>query len=330
MTDTPLIITHSDADGICSGAICLAAFPSSKVFFSHPAGFLDDLKATKGRRTVMISDVALVEQQARQLLKEFRRLSRGATVYYIDHHPMSSELKRQLKSFKVNVKHSTRSTSSELAYETFRDRISSDMIRIGAIGALADMSFDCKLLRSAYKVFEPRSLMLASGSLVAVLEGTPRRDYDFKRFILTSLSRGSVPYDSDRYASAWAESTRKEERFLAELPAMLELKGEVAYVVDPKFSLGKAAFYAQGISGKLVGMAVQRQNDTFEVSLRTVADRIDLNKSVSKVLKRTGGTGGGHSKACGARFPVTSLDLFIDTLSAVLRRARAARRRRGT
>ena len=41
------IFTHGDVDGLCAGAIALAAYPDANVFFTHPYGLEGDLCEAK-------------------------------------------------------------------------------------------------------------------------------------------------------------------------------------------------------------------------------------------------------------------------------------------
>lgn len=46
------IFTHGD--GICAGAIALAANPDAHVFFTHPFGLIEDLNVAEDQDTVIV------------------------------------------------------------------------------------------------------------------------------------------------------------------------------------------------------------------------------------------------------------------------------------
>lgn len=80
------IIAHGDSDGICSGALALAAFKNAKLFFSHPTGLADDLRQVEG--DVIICDIALPAQTLDRVHHELTRIEgSGHKTVYIDHHP---------------------------------------------------------------------------------------------------------------------------------------------------------------------------------------------------------------------------------------------------
>jgi RecJ-like exonuclease len=59
-----LILTHGDCDGLCSGAIALAAHRGAKVVFTNPIGLPDDLKGSEDYDRVIVCDVAIDIGQA--------------------------------------------------------------------------------------------------------------------------------------------------------------------------------------------------------------------------------------------------------------------------
>ena len=61
-----IIFTHGDCDGVCSGALALAANPGARVFFSSPRSILSDLEEAKGFERLIASDLAINISTSRQ------------------------------------------------------------------------------------------------------------------------------------------------------------------------------------------------------------------------------------------------------------------------
>ena len=54
-----IIFTHADSDGICAGALALAAFPDSPVFFTNAVSILADIENAIGFDRAVICDIAI-------------------------------------------------------------------------------------------------------------------------------------------------------------------------------------------------------------------------------------------------------------------------------
>ena len=75
-------------DGLCAGAVALAANPDAHIFFTHPFGLMEDLNEAEDEDTVIICDTALSESHLPQLLERFSTIARKGTLIYLDHHPL--------------------------------------------------------------------------------------------------------------------------------------------------------------------------------------------------------------------------------------------------
>ncbi len=83
-----VIFTHGDCDGICSGALALAANQNADIYFSNPVSILDDLDHAKDASRIIVSDIAINLSFARLLKNKVGQLLKKADVIYIDHHPL--------------------------------------------------------------------------------------------------------------------------------------------------------------------------------------------------------------------------------------------------
>ncbi|MBO3842603.1 MAG: phosphoesterase, partial [Candidatus Brockarchaeota archaeon] len=165
--------------------------------------------------------------------------------------------------------------------------------------------------------WDKRELYLEAGILVAALEGVRRRDFDFKRSLVNYLSENRLPSaDRSLVEMALRESERNEEmRRLVK--SMVKTHGNVSYVTNLEWSLGKAATYARAYGGTIVGVAAEEQGENIDLSVRSVGLK-NLYSFVSKAAGELGGIGGGHANAAGARIPRGKLLEFVEMLDEEL------------
>ncbi|MCX8171630.1 MAG: DHH family phosphoesterase, partial [Candidatus Bathyarchaeota archaeon] len=130
------IFTHSDGDGVCAGALALAANPDAKVFFTHPSGLLEDLDNVSDGDSAIICDISLPEEGLAAILKRFSEIEESGGLIYIDHHPLPENL--QLENIPGKVIHSASSSASELTYTFFREKLTWLMSRVAIYGAVSD------------------------------------------------------------------------------------------------------------------------------------------------------------------------------------------------
>ena len=116
-----VIFTHGDADGICSGAIALAAHQDAHILFSSPYSILEDLSKVKDSDKVIICDISLPEDHLTKILKRLFKIAERGDLTYIDHHPLPrTVLKEKMPGIVV---HNPSSSISELTYNLFHSKV---------------------------------------------------------------------------------------------------------------------------------------------------------------------------------------------------------------
>lgn len=311
------IFTHGDGDGVCSGALALAANPDARVFFTHPFGLLEDLNNANLGDAVIICDIALSENNVPQILDRFADLSKSGELIYIDHHPLPERVSPG--SIPGIIFHEINSSASELTFRFFRKGLTWPMDRIAICGAVSDYMDDTPVINQLLCNWDKRAVYFEVGVLVQGLEGH-KRNYDFKRGIVNHLSQGLPPSLHDDLLKSALESARKEEEIIRELKGYVRSYGEVAYVLNVPFPLGKAAIYARALAGTLIGVACERRKGFMDMSIRTCEKNIDLNKILRRISLKLGGSGGGHPNAAGARIPEENFSKFIEELNNAVKR----------
>lgn len=310
------IFTHGDGDGLCAGALAFAAHPEAHVFFTHPYGLLEDLDQVRDQDVIIICDIAFSEIHLPKLLETFSTIERDGELIYIDHHPLPETISQDDIPGKVVV--TLGSSASELAYSFFKSRLSSLQSRVAIYGAIADYLDNTSLMRRLLKEWDKRRIYFETGILVQGIEGL-KRDYDFKREIVSNLAENTPPIFHNELIENAIKNTRREEEILHELRKCIHVVGEVAYVLNVPFSLGKTALYTRALANASVGVAGEERKDMVDMSLRTCKEDVDLNKMLRRITPNYGGSGGGHPAAAGARVPKERFVEFIEEMSKALK-----------
>jgi RecJ-like exonuclease len=309
------IVSHGDCDGICSAALALACCPDARVFFSHPAGLANDLRQIENG-SVLICDIAVSKEFTDQIALQLKRLSEFASVYYVDHHRLPNVVKEAAKNVEFIVGEEEGS-SSELVWGLLGDRLPTGMSRVMIYGAIADYGDRTNIVKEEIDSWDRREIFFESGILVEALEGKRKRDYEFKRGVVQLLSKNLAPSSSDELVDV----ALKERAFGEEMRGVVfdrtKVEGNVAYVIDVGWSLGKAATYARVRGNSLIGVAGESRKDFIDLSLRGTG-LVDAGALAEIVSSNLGGSGGGHVRAAGARIPIGRFDKFIHDLAARL------------
>jgi len=309
------IFTHGDGDGICAGALALAANPDARVFFSHPFGLLEDLEQVRSRDSVIICDIALSESHLPRILGMFASISKRGYLLYIDHHPLPESLSEA--TFPGRFLHRLGSSTSELAYSFFQDALNPLLSRVAIYGAIADYSDDTPVINKLLRSWDKRTIYLETGLLIQGIEGQ-KRNHEFKRDIVSKLAKNISPSFHTRLVESAIENTHREEVILKELKEHIQVHGKVAYVLDIPFSLGKTAIYTRALAETTVGIAGEKRKNFIDMSLRTCEKDVDLNNMLRRITPKLGGSGGGHPSAAGARIPEENFSMFIEEINRAL------------
>lgn len=306
------IFTHGDTDGLCAGAVALAANPEAHIFFTHPYGLAEDLNAAKNMDTVIICDIALSESHLTRILQRFSAIADEGDLTYIDHHPLPQTVSNE--RIPGRMVHKIGSSASELAYYLFRSNLDPLQARTAIYGAIGDYLDNTPLVQQLLKRWDKRTLYLESGILVQGIEGR-KRDYELKRGIISNLAQNLPPSFDRRLVELAIQHTHIEEVAIRELKNRTQVRGRIAYTLNFPFSLGKTAIYVSGLTGALVGVAGEERKNMIDISLRTSSREIDLNKILRRITPKLGGSGGGHPNAAGARVPEKNFERFLEELN---------------
>lgn len=308
MPSTTVIFTHGDCDGMCSGALALAANEGAAIHFTNPVAILDDLGQAEGADRVIVCDIAINPHFAPALVKKIDLLAKKAEVIYIDHHPRPPELSGSW------LVHDVHACASELTYMHFRGSLDPDMSRVALYGAIGDYMDHTPLARELSATWDRRSLYYEAGTLAQGIE-IGRRDYEYKRDLVKLLADNALPSGIETLARNAVRASRLEEELRRRIERDVVRLNNVSYVIDQEGFISKGAIYAHIYGGTCVGVAAEylETKDVYDVSARAKCD-LDLNRLVGEAAKKNGGTGGGHPHAAGGRIPAASIMDFLKDL----------------
>jgi RecJ-like exonuclease len=312
--DKCVVIAHGDCDGVCSAALAVAYLVEKcevSVYFSHPVGLLQDLREfAKQGSFVVVVDIAVNELHAGELVKYIEELAKSRHVLYIDHHPPPEDFKYPSGSTWI---YDPRCSASELIYKYLHKLgLSDEYGRVALYGAICDYLDETPWVKNELLKWDRRSVFLEAGIVSQGLEGA-RRDYEFKRAVVEHLARNRLPSQMSELVARSIKQAELDEKLRLWVKENLKVKGQVAYVLNPPGSVGRAANYARIYGGVRVGVAVEERRELYIMSLRSVD--FDLNKALRRISKKLGIHGGGHPLAAGARVPKQLFETFIEELN---------------
>ena len=300
-----IIFTHGDCDGVCSGALALAANPGARVFFSSPRSFLSDLEEARGFERLIASDLAINISTSGQFKDTMDMLSKKMEIIYLDHHPLPDGFTTPW------LTHDIDSCGSLLTFQYFLDDLDHNMSRVAMYGAIGDYRDNSPFALEITTQWDKRSLYYQAGTVSQGVE-LERRDYDFKRNMLNTLSRNVLPSEISELAWRAKESSRREDDMRKRVEHDVVRMKNLSYVIDPNGSISKAAIYARVYGKTPVGISAEHRADkhVYDISVRAIADA-NLNVLLDRVASKFGGSGGGHTQAGGGRIPDANLKSFL-------------------
>jgi RecJ-like exonuclease len=309
------VFTHGDGDGMCAGALALAANPDAKVFFTNPVGLLEDLEQVRHGDSVIICDIALSENHLPKILDRLAGIAKDGHLLYFDHHPLPESISEA--DVPATVPRRFGASASELTYSHFQNGLNPLLSRVAIYGAIADYSDNTPFVNQLLRKWDKRTIYFETGILIQGIEGQ-KRNHDFKREIVSNLAKNIPPSFHNRLVEYAIDSTHREELVLRDLKDHIRVHGKIAYAMDVPFSLGKTAIYVRALAETPVGIACEKRDGSIDMSLRTAEKDGDLNRILRRIAPKLGGSGGGHPMAAGARIPEENFSTFIEEMNEAL------------
>jgi len=315
-----VILTHSDCDGICAGAIALAKFPGASVFFTKPVSLYDDLNSQEADR-IVIADIAITRRDIPDILKLFEQKAKESEILYFDHHPLPENAMKKLAEL-LAVYVNGEGSASEIMYRHFQNEIPEERVWLAIYGAIGDYEERTPFVEERLKNWDVRALYFEASTIFLGIKGREFEDYDAKRKIVQTLADGKNPSDVAGLVEA-AERTVKDEFMLYELVKKGAKKsGDVGYVKD-MYSFGfrgPSALFAATVTGSRIGLSVFMRKSNLDITMRSRDYALELNTIAEDAAEAVGGSGGGHRQAAGSRIPLDKFDDYLKAINRLLKK----------
>lgn len=313
-------ISHSkDVDGQSSAALVKMA-TNADVYLTDYGEILSILPKVKEGNDVYICDLGMNETIAKGFTKEVRRLSAKGSVTYIDHHPLSEILRKEIIDTGAKVVNSPKECAGVLTYWHLRDKLPRRAALLACYAAVTDYMDNGPIAQELIGGFD-RQFILMESTILAYAISYAGGNKDFLMRIVDSLAELKAPHQIEgvmEFAHRQAENINRLITTIGKTGRSFE---SFAYVESDEYSLGLVANLLIGEFQVPVGVALRRDpnNDVSEVSMRGhYKDKHHLGEIANRVAKKLGGAGGGHAKASGIRIPTSRIPEFIELLKKEL------------
>lgn len=314
-----VIMTHSDSDGICAGAISRSRFRDAEIFFTKPVSFLDDLNSREADR-IVISDIAISRKDMTEVIRLLEEKSRNCEILYFDHHPIPEKAKEKLeRTLAVYV--NGEGSASEAAYRHFQNDIAKERIWVAIYGAIGDYEEKTPFVEERLKKWDARALYFEASMIFLGIKDREFDDYDSKRKIVETLASGRNPSDIPGLMEAAKRAVKDEFNLYELVKKNAQKAGDVGFVRD-LYSFGfrgPSALFSATVTNSRLGVAAYIRKNKLDITLRSADYSLELSALAENAAEAVGGSGGGHSHAAGARIPLERFDDFITEINRILK-----------
>ncbi len=298
LKENPKIISHNDADGICSLAILLHYLNKKGINAEYELTEVPIKHVEKGE-TMVFLDISL--DNALKFASE--------KTLVIDHHlfdkrpdlPFYNPRETDEKSY---------IPASYLIYEVCSELEDMEEVKwiacAGIIGDKGDKNSDvCKKFVDSLDDYKNLSLVsdhIFSADLVDNIEG------DNRALEIIRNAKSAKELLHDPYLNECYEEVQKE---LSNYKNKMEQEDKIIFVeVESRYNI--KSIIASRLLEKnknIIVVAYSTYNDAYNISLRTNTD-VNLGAISKKVAELCGGDGGGHEKAAGAKVSKSKFPVF--------------------
>jgi RecJ-like exonuclease len=321
-----LILTHSDCDGICAGALALARFPDARMFFTKPISLMRDLEETAipmKPKKMIICDIALTKRHASEIVKMLAGMNKRTNILYFDHHSLPQTASLDAVNDAVSTfAHDTSASASEITYRHFQKSLPMERVWLALYGAIGDYTDDTEFVKERMQNWDKRALYFEVSTLILGIKDEQFSKYNAKRRICRTLASGGNPSDIRGLAQAARSAVTREFDIYKQVKRRAKAFGNIGYVKDlPKFGFrGPSALFAATVTGRPIGLSAHSVRDKIDITARKRVDNpnIKLNMIMEQAAESVGGSGGGHPRAAGARIPKGSLNKFLEAVDKMV------------
>ena len=306
-----MCVSHiKDIDGLVSVALIKLATKSHFLLANY--GNINDClrRIHDTYQLIYICDLGINET----LIKEFARIRKFADLIYIDHHPLDSSLLDSLHNLGVQVIHNQLDCAGVLTYNLFHSDFSHEAGLLACYAAISDRLENGPLAKKLLPHYD-RDFVLQETMLLSY--AIEKADSNYKKKLVNWLAELEYPHRMPDVMKLACEQIERVAVLRGQLGSRSQRIGDIFYADSGEFSPGTIANLLMDIcaANVCVGIDTNKQTEISDLSIRASPKvKINLGKKVSKLAKRFGGIGGGHSKASGARIPASKLVEFLQAL----------------
>ena len=311
-------ISHSqDVDGLGSAALIKIVKKNAKIILADYGNYLDEISALDKIDELILCDLGFNSRMEKNLLKEFTRINKFGKISYIDHHPLSDEVKQKLTDIGVNVIHSTEVCTSMLAFQYYMKKLPRKAGLIAAYGAVTDYLDNDVVSRKLIDGFD-RQFVLFESTLLSHAISESRGKYVVLDNIVDGLSNLKFPHEIEGLNNLANDQVDKLGLLITTLNKIGTKRKYFAYGEADGISAGNLANLLMGEFNTPVALAykTKKVEGVYDISIRgsDIHTNLDLGQIVGQLATKLGGFGGGHPKASGARIPMNKFDEFLNLL----------------
>ena len=239
----------------------------------------------------------------------------GVNVTYIDHHAISDKTKKKLINSGVVLVHDIQECTSVQVFFLLREKLSSESFFTAACAAVTDYMED-KPKASDLLMMTDRSLALYNSSILYYHINSIQDRDDLLQKTVSALSKDKTAFEiSGASGNAEAEIMKVMNTVQHMKNNHIKMNGLAYY--EASVDAGSVINFMPGITGRQICVSYRKtNNEIYAVSVRgPVNGKIHLGKLVGRIANAHGGTGGGHSMACGAGIPIGKIKPFLNELN---------------
>jgi len=284
MMGVNLIITHTDLDGVCSGAIAKRYIGGNvKVVFSDPRYIADTLNSVDDDpENIVITDISLNHDKAEQAEKALKKIK--SKVLWVDHHEWNkNDIELISKICTLHVESSPSAASLFYRLYMLDDPISAEIAKIGDD---ADTNTNALKNTLSYKL------------------GISQKGGKF--YLLRAFSHGEFePQRLDEWKEELQKQIKEAERIVKNLKVLITKSGKRFTIIDMRSKQASGTYTAKLAAEKLdLDFSAVIYNCKSVSFYRGIRD-VDL---LQLALKHNGG---GHRFACGANPKVSLIERIM-------------------
>ncbi len=315
-----LCLSHNrDVDGIVAAAL-IKNVTDCGILLTDYERMIETMELVNGATNIYICDLGLTKETEVSFLQQLNRMKKGASICYIDHHPLSEKTMTNLTNLGVRVTHSNGDCASVLVYQIYKDRLPKQAALLAACAAVTDDLERSPATKKILKRYD-RDLILLEASMLSYAIGAKGDNEEFLMHVVNELSQCHFPHQIEnlcKYASEYAQRMLELISRIAEDGNKMR---NIAHMRTEERTLGSVANFLVGEFEVPVGVAYRYKasSDKYIISLRSSDEFTNnLGELTSKVSSIAGGLGGGHPNASGAVIPRKNLERFLELLDKEL------------